>query len=134
MSFLFFAYGEGIPVQSLENASVENIADIYKGQEKVALIFQPDCHSCKEQVNDLACFKQPIFLVGAFHHRKSLQKEYLKMKTSYPAYQSSKELLAHWQIKEDITPQILVLDEKGAPKKKIIGSKPCIELKTALNL
>lgn len=134
MLSLSISFAGSLGLQSLTSAEVVDVDKIFREPKSVALVFQPNCHSCKEQVSDLSCLGVPVRLIGAFHHRKSLRTEYISMKTKYPAYQANKELLKAWSVTSSVTPQIFLLDEHSHVKAKLIGSRTCSELKKTLKL
>lgn len=117
-------------IKSLKDASTLEIQSL-RTDPRVAIVFQPDCEVCRQQVKDLSCFKEQdkVVLLGAFSNEEALRKEYRKMKVSYPVYYASQDVHKVLKIRNTVTPQVLIL------AKSIVrlgdGYKECDSIKTA---
>jgi hypothetical protein len=92
-------------------------------------VFQKDCQVCHQQVKLLDCLGRPIYLLGAFSSEQSLRREYRKMKSSYPAYMGTRDVLTKLGIQPGATPQLLVVD--GEHKRLFVGLTTCAQVSQA---
>lgn len=105
-----------------------------QSKPSLAMIFQKDCHFCKKQGLELSCLEElySINLWGSYDTKESLQREFIKLKTSYPGFYISETELNHPSLKKGVTPLILFFDKKGKLQFTVIGFNPCQEIKKSI--
>lgn len=120
---------------SISGRSLKDVSSIAipekKGQDFAVMVFQKDCTACLKQVQDLACLKMPVYLIGAFATEKDLRQELKKMNTSYPAIYGDKDVLKKLNIKKSATPQLFLY--KANIKHSFLGLNRCEEIKSSLD-
>ncbi len=117
--------------RSLTDVETLNIDSLSK-ELTIAVIFQPDCHACKNQMSELNCLKDKykIILFGAFATEKKLRQEYRKLRTNLPAFYANNEVLKKIKVTQNLTPQIINLTEQ--PTIVSLGFESCENLKAQL--
>ncbi len=119
-------------LQSLEDFSVAR----FEGQQ-VFIVFQPQCHACEKQMQDLKCLPSSISLnfLGAFSDEEKLRREWRKLKTryqlQYKAYLVDENFKKLTNMSDSITPQILIMGQGNL--KTLYGLQSCETIKSQLN-
>jgi len=96
----------------------------------LAVLFQPNCSSCKKQIKNLDCLKEvtrKIILVGSLGNENKVRRSYLKKKTSYKGYFTQQSNLEKLGFENDIAPQTIFYSTKKGLK--FIGYKSCKNVK-----
>lgn len=115
-------------VRSLKDAETVDFDSFYR-KPIVAIVFQTGCGACRKQIRDLKCLEERyrIVLLGAFSSEESLKDEYMKMKSPYPGFYASPDILKLLNLSSLATP--LVIDFSRTPISVHLGYKKCEELK-----
>lgn len=95
----------------------------------ILVFFKSDCIPCREQLEQTQCLEDQfeVKLVGVFSSEPDLKNEYLKMKTSWPAFYGDSQLLQSFGIVAEATPQILLLTKND--RYHHVGLWPCEKLR-----
>ena len=102
------------------------------GKQSLWILFQPDCASCKTQLNDLQCLNADIvqIAVGFGGNQERLNKELL------PSKFDGQRVLASPQLRRVLnttaTPSLFVVNQSGQIVKRIQGAAPCESLKAQI--
>lgn len=73
-----------------------------------AVLFQPNCSSCKRQIKDLDCLKDlvsEVVLVGSFGTIKNVRRSYMKKNTDFKGFYIASEQVSRLGFEEGIAPQ-----------------------------
>ena len=96
----------------------------------LAVLFQPNCSSCKKQIKNLDCLKDitnKVILVGSLANEKRVRRSYLKKKTAFRGYYIEQSNLEKLGFDNDIAPQTIFYSiKKGL---KFTGYKSCKKIK-----
>jgi len=141
MSCYAFAISTQKEELNLYNLELEDLksytpfkTDKFLGKESLWILFQPNCSSCKKQLNDLDCLSKdtPIIALGVNAGRKKLNKALrpVKKRASLLSLKASPALKTY--LNTVVTPSLLFVNNKGELKKLINGRKSCKSLKINL--
>jgi hypothetical protein len=104
------------------------------GKFSLWVLFQPNCASCKRQLNDLECLPSDIaqIAVGIGGNQDQLNKEIL------PSKFQGQRVLASPQLKRAIntqaTPSLFLVNKSGQVEKRIQGATDCEAVKSAFGV
>ncbi len=104
------------------------------GKLSLWILFQPNCASCKRQLNDLECLPSDIFKIalGIGGNQEQLKKELL------PSKFEGERVLASPQLKKAIntqtTPSLFLVNKSGQVEKRIQGTTACETVKSAFDV
>ncbi len=127
------------PLVNFYNLKLESLTE-YKsektstllGRPSLWVLFQPNCSSCKSQLNDLACLPKSFSTIalGVGGSRKKLKQVLKGSLFDGKRWKASAKLEQQWSDK--ITPTSYIVNAQGAVKKKIIGNVKCKKIKQEL--
>ncbi len=136
LALLFFLSNPSYPTAPLNLRSLSDFSSVKIDRDsrkpKVFMLFQKDCHACRQQAQDLNCL-QPladVFLVGSFSSESDLRDEYRRLNTEIPGLYGGLDFRKTFNIRENLTPQIIL--SQGTKKSLIIGLTPCLDITTRL--
>lgn len=92
----------------------------------VAVLFQPNCRSCKRQIKNLDCLKEvssKIVLVGSFGAEEKVRRSYLKKKSEFKGYYINEDLVTSLGFESGIAPQTVYYKSNKALQ--FVGYKSC---------
>lgn len=117
----------GWTLESLRDFSQVETASL-KGRPSLWVAFQPNCSSCKRQLEQLSCLPSEIQRValGVKGSREQLQKVLKGVKSDQMRLRASEDLTE--TLKMTGTPTLLVVGPQGQIKKRILGAVACEQL------
>ena len=99
----------------------------------VAVLFQPNCNSCKKQIKRLDCLNEvasKIVLIGSFGTEEKVRRSYLKKKSAFKGYYINGDQVTKLGFESDIAPQTIYYSS-GKPL-QFIGYKSCEKIKRTI--
>ena len=122
----------------LESLTASEFVPLTKAFEDkdVIMLFQPDCSACKAQIQNLNCLNS-VKLLGTHGTKERLKDEYIRFKSSYPAFRiSTKDLQALSPKLKIVTPQFFQVDKGSLDTLRLrnlgFGLKKCEALQSLL--
>lgn len=122
-----FAQNE-LSLKSLDDNSYLKITkNSFKNEDKIFILFQPGCYSCKSQIRSMSCIeKNKVVLLGTGGGEQVLKKEFIRINKGFRGYALDKNDIKKLNFKEGITPQTLVIKDNKSTL--FIGERGCKEI------
>lgn len=120
-------------LRELTSAKVVAAQDIFKDKSLV-VFFRPNCSACVRLISQLQCIEgeNKIILIGFDASEAELLREYLKLGVGYPAFKTSSELMKHWKLPQNISPQFVLTNKVLKRLYSGKGYVTCKKLRAAL--